>query len=149
MSTATKFKKPAMMAVMAAAAITLLSGCITEDQNTVFNQVNATRKSNRLGALEIDYGAASKAQKWSKTMGDRNKLGHSGGGSKLDTSGLSRACGVAENVAVGPNLTQVHNALVASSTHRANMLGRYDRVGTGVYKKGANYWVTHIFVRTC
>jgi uncharacterized protein YkwD len=131
------------------AATLLLTGCLSADQTTVSGQITSSRKGARLAALNSDAPAMSKAQAWSERMAATGVLEHTGGGSKLDTTGLGNWCAIGENVGYGSSLARVHDAFLASSTHRANILGRYDRVGVGVAKKGSTYWVTHIFLRSC
>ena len=136
-------------AVAAVAAALVLAGCLTADQQTVVDQVNASRSSSRLTALKADMTAASKAQKWSQHMASTGVLEHTGGGTKLDTTGLTNWCAVGENVGKGPSLDRIHAAFMASPTHKANILGSFDRIGTGVYLKDGTYWVTQIFLRSC
>ena len=132
-----------------ALATVALAGCLSADQTTVTDQVNGSRKDVRMSALSADSAAMSKAQAWSETMARTGKLEHSGGGSKVSTTGLTKWCAVGENVGYGPSLDRIHAAFMASAPHKANILGRYDRVGVGVAKKGSTYWVTHIFIRSC
>jgi uncharacterized protein YkwD len=59
---------------------------------------------------------------------------------------------VAENVAVNSSPTAAHNAFMASSGHRDNILnGIYNHVGVGAVKGTCGghdqYWVVYIFVR--
>lgn len=133
----------------AAVAVLALAGCLSADQTTVSDQVNRSRKDVRLAALASDSAAMSKAQAWSESMARTGKLEHSGGGSKVSTTGLTKWCSVGENVGYGPSLDRIHAAFMASAPHKANILGRYDRVGVGVAKKGSTYWVTHVFIRSC
>ena len=59
-------------------------------------------------------------------------------------SGSSSA--LAENVGVGDTLKAVHQALMASSSHRSNILSKaYNRVGVGVVRRGGRMWVTQLF----
>ena len=132
-----------------ALATIALAGCLSADQTTVTDQVNASRKDVRLAALNADSAAMSKAQAWSEHMASTGVLEHSGGGSKVSTTGLTKWCAVGENVGYGPSLDRIHAAFMASAPHKANILGRYDRVGVGVAKKGSTYWVTHVFIRSC
>jgi uncharacterized protein YkwD len=136
-------------ALAAAAAVVVLAGCLSADQSTVSGQINTSRKDVRLASLSADSPAMAKAQAWSEHMAKTGVLEHTGGGSKLDTKGLSNWCAVGENVGYGPSLDRVHAGFMASPPHKANILGRYDRVGTGIAKKGSTYWVTHIFLRSC
>lgn len=127
----------------------LLTGCLSTDQSQDIDLVNASRKSARLGALNADYGASDKAQAWSEHMARTGVLEHTGGGSSVDPSGLTKWCSVGENVGYGSSVAQVHDAFMASPPHKAHILGSYDRIGTGVYKSGSRYWVTEIFIRSC
>jgi uncharacterized protein YkwD len=61
----------------------------------------------------------------------------------------SRASGMsaqAENVGVGDSLKKIHSALMASASHRQNILsGSHQRIGIGVVSKGGRLWVTQLF----
>ena len=148
-STGRSPRRLARFAAVAVAAALVLTGCLSADQQADLDLMNAARKSNRLTALNSDAAAASKAQAWSQSMARTGKLEHTGGGSKLDTSGLTKWCSVGENVGKGSSVQVIHDAFMRSSEHKANILGRYDRVGVGVYKSGKTYWVTEIFIRSC
>jgi uncharacterized protein YkwD len=141
--------RPARLALATAAAVLLLAGCLSADQQKDLDLINAARKANGRAAVAAHFDAAKKAQAWSETMARTGRLEHSGGGSKIDTSGLTGWCAIAENVGKGGSLEAVNRAFLDSSVHRANMLGRFDKVGTGVHKAGSTYWVTEIYVRTC
>ncbi|HRW37882.1 MAG: CAP domain-containing protein [Acidimicrobiales bacterium] len=132
-----------------AIATVALAGCLSADQTTVMDQVNAARKSARLAALNTDNAAMQKAQAWSEHMVATGVLEHSGGGTKVSTTGLTNWCAVGENVGYGPSLDRIQSAFMASTHHKANILGSYDRIGTGVAKKGDVYWVTQVFIRSC
>jgi uncharacterized protein YkwD len=127
----------------------LLAGCLSPDQQADLDLINAARKANGKAAVSPHMDAAKKAQAWSATMARTGVLEHTGGGSKLDPSGLTGWCGLAENVGKGPSIRSIHEGFMASGGHRANLLGRYDKVGTGVVKSGSTYWVTEIYVRSC
>jgi uncharacterized protein YkwD len=137
-------------AAAALVAVVALAGCWSNNQQSDMNLINSSRKSSGLRSLNGDSLAMDKAQAWSDYMARTGVLQHTGGGSKLSTSGLGRWCAVAENVGYGSSLSQVHNAFLASGSHRANMLGNYDRVGTGVTYRNGLVWVTEIYLRgTC
>lgn len=126
-----------------------LTGCWSSNQQKDLGYINQTRRSNARGSLSADTAAMRKAQAWSEHMARTGRLEHTGGGSRLDTSGLGNWCGVAENVGTGPSTLGIHNAFLRSSAHRANMLGNYHRAGTGVVRRGTVVWVTEIYVRSC
>ena len=53
---------------------------------------------------------------------------------------------VAENVGMGSSVDQVHQALMASPQHRADILNvRFDGIGIGVVQSGGSMWVTEVF----
>ena len=53
---------------------------------------------------------------------------------------------VGENVGRGSTVDQVHAALMASSTHRGEILNeRFTGVGVGVVQSGGSVWVTQVF----
>ena len=107
------------------------------------------RANHGKSSLSADFTAADKAQAWSQHMASTGVLEHTGGGWTIDPSGLSGWCSLGENVGAGPSISSVHQAFLASSGHRANMLGNFDRVGTGVHKQGSTYWVTEIYLKSC
>ncbi len=55
---------------------------------------------------------------------------------------------IAENVGVGYDVQQLHDAFMASSAHRTNMMSsRFNRVGIGVVMTGTKIWVTVRFLQ--
>ena len=140
---------PVAVVVAALAATIFLAGCLTADQQQDFDLINAARKANRKTALTSHAAATTKAQKWAERMARTGVLEHTGGGSKLDTSGVTGWCTYGENVGKGPSVKAVHDAFMRSSTHKANILGGYTAVGTGIHKSGSTYWVTEVFLRIC
>ena len=138
------------MVAVAALAVLALSGCLSSSQNQDIGYINGARADAGKGALSADLAAANKAQAWSERMASTGVLEHTGGGSKLDTSGVSGWCGYGENVGMGPTLSSVHHSFMQSGPHKANILGSWHRVGTGVYRDGGGtVWVTEIFLRNC
>jgi uncharacterized protein YkwD len=52
-----------------------------------------------------------------------------------------------ENVGYGPTVQSIHDALMASETHRHVLLsGRYTVIGIGVVRSGDRWWVTQDYV---
>ena len=144
--------RPRRTAFTAAAVVAfalLLTSCFTVNQTKVVSQINSSRRAAGRSGVVADQAATSKAQRWAQHMASTGRLEHSGGGSRLDPSGLPRWCAVAENVGKGSDTIAVHAAFMRSSAHRANILGGYNRVGTGVVRKNGTVWVVHIFYRSC
>ena len=116
----------------------------SDDQLTVLGQINGSRASNHLAALAMNRTLADKAQAWSADLAAIGHLEHSN-----LTSGVPAGWeALAENVGYNQDLASVHQAFLASSGHRANMLGPYNYVGTGVTRSGGRVWVVHVFMRT-
>ena len=140
----------AKIAATVAVAVVALSGCLSSSQNQDVTYINNTRAANGKGALSVDIAAANKAQAWSERMARTGVLEHTGGGSKLDTTGVSGWCGYGENVGKGPTLSGIHHSFMQSGPHKANILGSWHRVGTGVFRDSSGIvWVTEIYLRNC
>lgn len=123
---------------------TVVRPLYSNDQLTVRNQINASRASNNRAPLAMNRMLADKAQSWSAHLAAIGHLVHSN-----LTSGVPGGWeALAENVGYNQNLTAVHQAFLASSGHRANLLGPYNYVGTGVTRSGGRVWVVHVFMRT-
>lgn len=145
----TRVRRRALAVASIGALVLVLTGCLSADQQSDVDLVNAARKSKRLAAVSVDMTAAKKAQAWSDHMAKTGVLEHTGGGTHIDTSGMSHWCSLGENVGKGSSVSAVHDAFMASAPHKAHILGNFDRVGTGVTKVGRVYWVTEIYLRTC
>ncbi len=126
--------------------VALLAGCISKNQQTVQNQINATRASHSLSAL-ADYSPAdAKAQAWAEHLAEQGSLSHSTLSNGYESGTW---CRLAENVGMGPTLDSVNAAFINSPPHLANILGNFDHVGTGVVRKGDYVYVVHEFVDVC
>jgi uncharacterized protein YkwD len=131
------------------ASALVLSACWGPNQHKELDFINWSRGTNGLRAVNGDSALMAKAQAWSEHMSRTGRLEHSGGGSNMDTSGIANWCGVAENVAYNASTHAAHQSFLNSPPHRRNVLGDYDRVGTGVVRRGNTVWVTEIYVRSC
>lgn len=146
-------RKPRRKRLLAASAAVvgalLLSACWSSNQQKDLDFVNQARRANGRAYANGDDALMQRAQAWAQHMASTGVLEHSGGGGTVSTRGISNWCGAAENVGYGSSTLAVHNAFLASSGHRANMLGNYDRVGTGVVRVGTTVWVAEVYVRSC
>ncbi len=150
--TARSNRRPRRVLIGVAVAVVgalVLAGCYSTGQQQDVDLVNAYRRANNAGAVSPDSAAMAKAQAWSQHMAATNVLEHTGGGSKLDTRGVSGWCSYWENVGYGSSVAAVHAAFKNSTGHRKNMLSPAHRIGTGVYQKGSRVWVTEIYLRNC
>ena len=116
----------------------------SDDQVTVAGQINASRTSRGLSRLAMNRTLATKAQGWAQHLAAIGRLEHS----DLTAGVPSNWRALAENVGYYTTLANVHQAFMDSPGHRANILGPYTFVGTGVARAGSRVYVVHVFMRT-
>lgn len=132
-------------AVLAVALSLLVASCVSADQTTVFNQVNASRTANGVRALGANQWLSDFAQHWAEWMAATCTLGHS---RNYASANPYRWRSLAENVGRGTTLAVVHDAFLRSPPHRANILNpSFDYAGTGVARGCGSYWVVHEFMQ--
>jgi len=140
----------AVAALATLGAIVVLSGCLNANQTKMVDLVNRSRSSARVSAVSANEQAATKAQAWAEHMARTGVVEHTGGGSRIDTSGIPKWCAVGENVGMAPSIADLHAAWMRSSAHKANILNtKFDRIGTGVVRKGSTVYGIQIFYRAC
>jgi uncharacterized protein YkwD len=146
-------RKLMALGVALVATVGLLSGCLTQDQQTVQSLINADRTANGVATL-TDYAAAdAKAQAWADHLAlDPSVppvLTHT---TLADGYQAGTWCHLGENVGAGPSIESIEPAFMASPLHRANILDpNYDHVGTGVAKNATSGYVFVVqeFVDLC
>lgn len=112
--------------------------------------VNAERAKQGLASLRMDPQLQKLARVKSQDMINRNYFSHQSPtyGSPFD---MLRSFGVTyraagENIALNQSTGAAHTALMNSTGHRANILGRqYSKVGIGIVKGSRGYYFTQIF----
>lgn len=110
----------------------------TTAERAVHAMINEARANSGLGPLTLSERLSRIAHRHSKQMANSGTLFH------------TCLCGIggrrlAENVGYGANRVAVQEQLMASPPHRANILGKFRRVGVGVVRQGGLAWVTQIF----
>lgn len=121
------------------------TSCVSSDQTTVFNQVNASRTTAGVRAMSANQWLSDFAQSWAERMAATCTLSHS---PNYATANPYRWRSLAENVGRGPSLTSAHNAFMNSPGHRANILNpNFNFLGTGVARGCGHYWVVHEFMQ--
>jgi uncharacterized protein YkwD len=110
--------------------------------------IDVERAAQGLGPLAVDPSVSAGAQEWSGGMALFDTLVEDVHfGAELSAS-VPTWRGEGENVGWGYSPQQIEAALMASPSHRANILGDYTHVGVGVFVDGAGrYWVTERFYR--
>ena len=107
--------------------------------------VNHARSTAGLPPIAVDAPTSLHARGWSNHMAFYDALFHDPKRPAIAASGGWWRTG--ENVAMGYDLNQIARAWWASPAHRANLLGRWDRMAVGVMPISGRYWATIYFLR--
>jgi uncharacterized protein YkwD len=117
------------------------------DEWRLFDLANEARVQNGRAKLAMAVVLRDQARSWSDHMAATGQLAHSPN-VRNDANYASSCWSMAgENVGMGSSASSVHNLLMASNDHRANLLGDYDYVGMGVAWVGGRMWVTQRFLK--
>lgn len=111
---------------------------------TITSLTNGVRSSAGLAPLQRDGSLDARAADWAQELASSGRLRHS----SIPKSIVGNPWGTAgENVGYGPSVDVVHDALVKSSGHYANITGAaYSRIGVGVAVDGnGQAWVVQVF----
>ena len=106
--------------------------------------INDDRADKDRAALKLDLELSRYAKRHSQNMADRGEIFHTHDlAAKLKGKSWSIA---GENVGMGPSLSDLEDAFMASTPHRRNILNRqFDHVAVGVVESQGRFWVTIIF----
>jgi hypothetical protein len=106
-------------------------------------RINQVRAGRGLPALAVHSVLVAKARAWADHMAATGCVCHS----NLPDGVTVRWSKLGENVGRGPSVTSIHNALVASPGHLANMVdGAFQWVGVGVSYGGGQMYVVEVFM---
>lgn len=105
--------------------------------------VNQARAHAGLSALTVASDLVTVARRHSARMADSDSLHHNPNLADEVTGWQS----LGENVGRGPTVDSIHQALMDSPGHRANILSsRFTQIGVGVeVREGGRIWVTQVF----
>lgn len=141
----------AFTAGVVASAVEHVSAATAADgeEAELYRLTNEARAASGLPALGDDRLAAAVARDWARTMADGATLRHNPDLAQQVTERVTRDwTRLGENVGVGPGARPIHDAFMASSGHRGNVLGDYNRVGVGAARSGdGRLWVTVVFLK--
>ncbi len=147
---APRLRRRRVLAVLGSLAVAaVLSGCLSANQTRMVDHINTSRRNVGRASVSANQAAADKAQSWAAHMARTGVVEHTGGGSRVNTSGLPKWCSVGENVGTASSIESLHAAWMRSSSHKSNILGNFNRVGTGVVRKGSQVYGIQIFYRAC
>lgn len=113
------------------------------DENDFFNRINAERTSRGLKVLALTTSLSNVARNHSQEMANNGSLYHNDNLGN-EVSGWEE---LGENVGEGGNVADLHAAFMNSQTHRAEILGNYQKIGIGTVWKDGTLWVTEVFYR--
>ncbi len=116
---------------------------LNSSESSFLSLTNGERSSRGIGRLTVASDLTAVARRHSERMARDGKIYHNGSlGS--DVGGNWRKLG--ENVGKGPTVRSIHDAFMASSSHRAHILDRaYDQIGVGTVTKNGVIYVTEVF----
>lgn len=142
---ATIFVVPSIINAPAASAAGTIDESVERDFASMINQERAARG---LARLDVSVSIRDIARTWSGTMAGDSTLRHNPNMAaqigNIDPAWQS----IGENIGVGYSASSLHQALMNSSGHRANILGNWTYVTIGVVTNDGRIWLTQNFVRT-
>lgn len=113
-------------------------------ERRMVNKHNREREARGIRRLRIDESLSRKAERHSREMAQSRNLYHSSC-LACQFNGYSWSIG-GENVGVGASVWRLHQAFMASTPHRKNILNRqFRKIGVGVVESGGRVWVTVLF----
>lgn len=139
-------RRTALAAVVLVTAFSLLTACLSPDQDQALSAMNRDRATYRLAALPEQSDAQAKAQAWAEKLASENTIYHS-----TLTDGIgARWCSIGENVGYGPSIDAIQTGYMNSPGHRANILNnKWNGIGTGVAYNGPRVFTVQVFIQTC
>ena len=139
-------RRSIQVAALALALVLALSGCMSDGQTAVQNEMNTDRSANGLRALPTHPQLNAKAQAWAEKLARDGKLSHS----NLSTGVPSCWRSLGENVGYGGSAAAVQDAYMKSTGHRNNILsGKWSYVGVGFAKAGSRTYTVQVFMQGC
>lgn len=109
--------------------------------------VNESRAEHGLPGLAWRDDVAWVAEDHSEDMNASGELRHNDAYFSDESRRRHGARTLGENVAYGPSVREVHDALMASPSHRDNILDpRFSVIGIGIVRGTDRWWVTEDFL---
>lgn len=140
-----------LLAVGVLLAMALLGACESTkvELDSVRNHVNSSRAAAGLPALRENLALDIKADRWAQGMRDQCRIWHS----RLADGAPPNWRKLGENVGMGGNVGQIHNAYMNSPGHRANILDpAFTEIGTAAVWGNCNGYRTlftvHVFMKS-
>lgn len=114
-------------------------------ESEILTLMNAARADAGLAPVVVYSDLTDDAVAWSQHMHSQGSLSHNPNLAAV-TTGWDK---LGENVGLGPTVSSIHKAFMASASHRRNVLGDYDSVGIAVVAETpTKLWVTVVFMKS-
>jgi uncharacterized protein YkwD len=139
---------PGTAAVVTSGGSSPAGSALSTEETRFVDLLNAERSSAGLATLAVNSGAASVARSWASQLAQSGNLDHNPNlASDISANVTASWVRIGENVGSGGDTDSVHRAMIASSSHRSNILdSAYDIVGVGVVRSGSTLWMATVFV---
>lgn len=143
------FRKILVMSALVASLSLVAEGVSladpVSDEGRFVQLINQDRANSGLGPLSVDGPLVDAARNQSSRMASSGTIFHN---SNLPGEVPGGWQSLGENVGTGATVDDLHAAFMNSASHRANVLGAYDRIGVGIVMSGSTYFVTEVFWKT-
>ncbi len=107
--------------------------------------INTARLAADLSPLTQSSGLDAAASVWAGELATGGDLRHSSEGRLQSIAQLNGYARIGENVGRGPGPGEVFMAMMASPSHRANILGRWDEYGSGMVVVDGTAYIVILF----
>ena len=140
-----------VLLVAASAALAFSAGPAAADdadEARLFQLTNEARAANGRGPLAYDAAASSVARSWASELARSGNLRHNPNlVAQVNAYVTTQWTSLGENVGYAGSIDQVQQAYMASTGHRNNILGNYNRVGVGAVRAGNLVWTAVVFIQ--
>lgn len=135
------------LGVLVFTGTTAVAAASPSEESEFVALINQSRGAAGLGSLSVHNDLVIGARSHTGEMIAAGTISHSTSAQLSSvTSGWSV---LGENVGKGPSPSVLHRAFMESPSHKANVLGDYDRVGVGVaHDADGKLYVTVIFMKS-
>jgi hypothetical protein len=136
-----------MMGMLVFAGTALVASASPSEEAEFVAFINQSRAEAGLGALSVHGDLVAGARNHTAAMIPTGTIFHS---TSAELSSVTTGWVVlGENVGKGPNPSSLHRAFMQSPSHKANILGDYDRVGVGAaHDAEGKLFVTVLFMKS-
>jgi hypothetical protein len=136
-----------LVVVGALAVLSSPAGAVNDPgaEGSFVSLTNSLRGSKGLPGLSVNGTLAAKARNWAEHMAAVGAISHS----NLADGAPPEWQRLGENVGRGPSVDAIHNALVASPDHYANLTDPgFQSIGVGVVNANGTYYVAEVFMES-